>query len=79
MLFNATVEQLQLTAQGRLARFGQCLHKVVDHGAQAPRDLKVLSSVEAKFAESELKKILPVRGRKNHPQLSGIVRYLFFA
>ena len=36
---------------GRRDSGNSCI-KVVDHGAQAPRDLKVLSSIEAELGES---------------------------
>ena len=73
---DGAIEQLKLEAKSWPTTFRQRFHQIVEHGAHAPRDLKVLRSVKANFPTSQLHEIIPVRSRENHPQATGVVRDL---
>ncbi len=76
-LLDRTIEKLKLGVQGRATILRQRRHKSLNHCTQAPRDLKVLCTIEPYFAESHLHEIFPVRRMKHHSQMTGLVRYPF--
>src|SRR5262245_58233900 len=67
------IEQGLLGTQGGATIVWQRLQKVLDHGAQAPRDLDILRAIEADFAAAQMHEILPVRSPENLAQLAGLV------
>jgi hypothetical protein len=54
----------------------QCIHKIYNHCAQPACDLYVFRPVKADFGESQVNKILPVRGPKDYTKLPGSIEDL---
>lgn len=73
---DGAIEQVEFQTQSGAPTPWQCLHQVVDHRAQAPRNLKVLGAVKANFPTSKLDEIIPVRRWENRPQAPGVVQDL---
>src|SRR5476651_1310620 len=67
------IEQLRFLAKRSAAIFGQSGNQVLDHGAQAPGNLKVFRSIVANLAASEMYEVFPVRREENDAQHTGFV------
>src|SRR6476620_4893288 len=60
-LLDGAIEQIEFQAKSWATTFRQSFHQIVEHGAQAARDLKVLRPVKTNFPASELHEIIPIR------------------
>ena len=67
------IEKLKLGVQGRATILRQRRRKSLDHCTQAPRNLKVLCTIEPDLAERHLHEILPIWRIKHHSQITGCV------